>query len=50
MEDNAPKDCCKLLVGTKLDCESERAVNRKDAENLAIKIGVNYLECSSKTG
>lgn len=21
MEDNAPKDCCKLLVGTKLDCE-----------------------------
>lgn len=29
MEENAPKDCCKVLVATKLDCESERNVTHK---------------------
>ena len=43
MEENAPKDCCKVLVGTKLDCEGERTVNRKDPQNLAIKMGIQYM-------
>jgi small GTP-binding protein len=43
IEDNAPKDCCKLLVGSKSDMETDRSVNRRDAEKLAAKMGVNYL-------
>lgn len=50
MEENAPKECCKILVGTKLDCEGERAVNKKDPEVLAVKMGIEYMETSSKTG
>jgi len=37
-------------VGSKSDCEEDRVINRKEAEKLAIKIGVNYIETSAKTG
>lgn len=43
MEENAPKECCKILVGTKLDCNAERAVNRKEADTLAVKMGISYM-------
>ncbi|KAL9654563.1 hypothetical protein ABK040_006627 [Willaertia magna] len=38
-----------LLIGAKCDKENEREVSVKEAENIAKRIGIPYIECSSKT-
>lgn len=43
------KDCVKMLVGNKLDRESERAVSREEGLALAKELGCLFLECSAKT-
>ena len=43
MEENAPRECCKLLVATKTDLTGERMVSSADAQKLALSIGVEYL-------
>jgi small GTP-binding protein len=50
IDDNAPRDCSKLLVGSKSDILADRAVSSRDAEKLAAKMGVAYLETSARTG
>lgn len=37
-----------MLVGTKVDCEEERVVSFAEAEVLAKKIGIPYIETSAK--
>ncbi|KAJ1685219.1 hypothetical protein LUZ63_016609 [Rhynchospora breviuscula] len=44
------QDCIKMLVGNKVDKESERAVTEKEGEDFAENYGYMYLECSAKTG
>ncbi|EEF42866.1 ras-related protein RABC2a [Ricinus communis] len=43
------KDCVKMLVGNKLDIDSERAVSREEGMALAKEHGCAFLECSAKT-
>ncbi|XAR65810.1 hypothetical protein NMG60_11011760 [Bertholletia excelsa] len=44
------QDCVKMLVGNKVDRESERAVSREEGIDLAKQLGGLFLECSAKTG
>eukprot|EP00252_Welwitschia_mirabilis_P011706 TRINITY_DN26078_c0_g1_i1.p1 TRINITY_DN26078_c0_g1~~TRINITY_DN26078_c0_g1_i1.p1 ORF type:complete len:210 (+),score=42.83 TRINITY_DN26078_c0_g1_i1:378-1007(+) len=43
------KDCIKMLVGNKVDKESERVVTKKEGIALARQFGSLFLECSAKT-
>ncbi|KAG7017389.1 Ras-related protein RABC2a [Cucurbita argyrosperma subsp. argyrosperma] len=43
------KDCVKMLIGNKVDRESERAVSREEGAALAKELGSHFLECSAKT-
>ncbi|XP_060201425.1 ras-related protein RABC2a-like isoform X2 [Lycium barbarum] len=43
------QDCVKMLVGNKVDRESERAVSREEGIALAKELGSLFLECSAKT-
>ncbi|KAJ8537742.1 hypothetical protein K7X08_014282 [Anisodus acutangulus] len=43
------QDCVKMLVGNKVDRESERAVTREEGISLAKELGSLFLECSAKT-
>uniref|UniRef100_A0A9I9DWP0 Ras-related protein RABC2a-like n=1 Tax=Cucumis melo TaxID=3656 RepID=A0A9I9DWP0_CUCME len=43
------QDCVKMLVGNKVDRESERVVSREDGIALANKLGSLFFECSAKT-
>ncbi|CAA3013293.1 ras-related protein RABC2a-like [Olea europaea var. sylvestris] len=43
------QDCIKMLVGNKVDKESERAVSREEGIALAKEFGGLFLECSAKT-
>ncbi|KAK4724800.1 hypothetical protein R3W88_027579 [Solanum pinnatisectum] len=43
------EDCVKMLVGNKVDRESERAVSREEGVALAKELGSLFLECSAKT-
>ncbi|EXB75905.1 Ras-related protein RABC2a [Morus notabilis] len=43
------KDCVRMLVGNKVDRESERAVSREEGMALAKELGSLFLECSAKT-
>lgn len=43
------QDCVKMLVGNKVDRESERAVTREEGVALAKELGGLFLECSAKT-
>ncbi|XP_059646806.1 ras-related protein RABC2a-like [Cornus florida] len=43
------QDCVKMLVGNKVDRESERAVSREEGIALAKEHGCLFLECSAKT-
>ncbi|KAL3839711.1 hypothetical protein ACJIZ3_024302 [Penstemon smallii] len=43
------QDCVKMLVGNKVDRESERVVSREEGMALAEELGCLYLECSAKT-
>ncbi|XAR69157.1 Small monomeric GTPase [Bertholletia excelsa] len=42
-------DCVKMLVGNKVDRESERVVSREEGIELAKEHGCLFLECSAKT-
>ncbi|KAL5717074.1 Ras-related protein RABC2a [Ranunculus cassubicifolius] len=41
--------CIKMLVGNKVDKDSERAVTREEGIELAEEFGCLFLECSAKT-
>ncbi|GFY93300.1 RAB GTPase homolog C2A [Actinidia rufa] len=43
------QDCVKMLVGNKVDRESERIVSREEGIALATEHGCLFLECSAKT-
>ncbi|KAL0316192.1 UNVERIFIED_CONTAM: Ras-related protein RABC2a [Sesamum radiatum] len=43
------QDCIKMLVGNKVDRESERVVRREEGMALAEELGCLFLECSAKT-
>lgn len=43
------QDCVKMLVGNKVDRESERVVSREEGVALAQQLGSLFLECSAKT-
>ncbi|KAK2992910.1 hypothetical protein RJ640_024064 [Escallonia rubra] len=43
------QNCVKMLVGNKVDRESERAVSREEGIALAKEHGCLFLECSAKT-
>ncbi|OMO73701.1 Small GTPase superfamily [Corchorus olitorius] len=43
------QDCVKMLVGNKVDRDSERAVSREEGTALAKELGCMFLECSAKT-
>ncbi|KAJ6843108.1 ras-related protein RABC2a-like [Iris pallida] len=43
------QDCIKILVGNKVDKESERVVSREEGIALAQEYGCLFLECSAKT-
>ncbi|KAF5184468.1 Ras-related protein rabc1 [Thalictrum thalictroides] len=43
------RDCIKMLVGNKVDKESERVVTRKEAMDFAREYGCLFIECSAKT-
>ncbi|KAM7255271.1 hypothetical protein ACFE04_020512 [Oxalis oulophora] len=43
------RDCVKMLVGNKVDRESERVVSKDEGIALAKELGALFLECSAKT-
>ncbi|KAE8664161.1 Ras-related protein RABC2a [Hibiscus syriacus] len=43
------QDCVKILVGNKVDLDSERAVSREEGMELAKELGCSFIECSAKT-
>ncbi|KAK8546295.1 hypothetical protein V6N13_067520 [Hibiscus sabdariffa] len=43
------QECIKMLVGNKVDRDSERAVSREEGNTLAKELGCMFLECSAKT-
>ncbi|XP_028777144.1 ras-related protein RABC2a isoform X2 [Neltuma alba] len=43
------QDCMKMLVGNKVDRDSERAVSKEEGLALAKELGSLFLECSAKT-
>ena len=38
-----------MLVGTKSDLEPERQIETEEAQDLAKKLGIPYMEVSAKT-
>ncbi|MBY9009080.1 MAG: GTP-binding protein [Candidatus Lokiarchaeota archaeon] len=46
----ASPDIALILVGNKIDLESERVVSREEGEALAQKLTLTYIETSAKTG
>ncbi|KAF8042477.1 hypothetical protein BT93_A0952 [Corymbia citriodora subsp. variegata] len=43
------QNCVKMLVGNKVDKDSEKAVSTEEGTALANKLGCLFLECSAKT-
>ncbi|XWS21717.1 hypothetical protein CRYUN_Cryun30bG0078600 [Craigia yunnanensis] len=43
------QDCIKMLVGNKIDKESERVVSKKEGIEFAREYGCLFIECSAKT-
>ncbi|XVF16989.1 hypothetical protein REPUB_Repub10bG0078300 [Reevesia pubescens] len=43
------QDCIKMLVGNKVDKESERVVTKKEGINFAREHGCLFIECSART-
>ncbi|XP_042060463.1 ras-related protein RABC1-like [Salvia splendens] len=43
------QDCIKMLVGNKVDKESERVVSKKEGIGFAREYGCLFIECSAKT-
>lgn len=49
IENNNCSSARKLLIGNKCDLDGEREVSQEDAEELAERYGMNYIETSAKT-
>jgi GTPase SAR1 family protein len=49
IDTNAPIDVNKILLATKSDLESERAVTIEEGMALARKFGIPFVEVSAKT-
>lgn len=43
------QDCVKMLVGNKVDKDSERVVSKEEGMTLAKELGSLFLECSART-
>ncbi|CAA2968710.1 ras-related RABC1 [Olea europaea subsp. europaea] len=43
------QDCIKMLVGNKVDKDSERTVSKKEGIDFAREYGCLFIECSAKT-
>ncbi|KVI00002.1 ras-related protein RABC2a [Cynara cardunculus var. scolymus] len=43
------QDCVKMLVGNKVDKDTERFVSREEGTGLAKELGCLFLECSART-
>ncbi|XP_057415566.1 ras-related protein RABC1-like [Lotus japonicus] len=43
------QDCIKMLVGNKVDKESDRVVSKKEGIDFAREYGCLFIECSAKT-
>ncbi|KAL6527518.1 Ras-related protein rabc1 [Orobanche gracilis] len=43
------QDCIKMLVGNKVDKESERVISKKEGIDFAREYGCLFIECSAKT-
>jgi small GTP-binding protein len=48
--ENPERPAIKILVGNKSDKGKDREVTRQQAEELAVRYGVQYVESSAKTG
>jgi len=48
--DHAEQDCVKMIVGNKSDLEEKRLISRNRGQELALSIGVDFVECSAKSG
>lgn len=47
---NASPNISLILVGNKIDLESERQVSKDQGQEIAEKLGLSYIETSAKTG
>ncbi|XP_059647869.1 ras-related protein RABC1-like isoform X2 [Cornus florida] len=43
------QDCIRMLVGNKVDKESERVVTKREGVDFARECGCLFIECSAKT-
>ena len=50
LNEHAPKDVIKMLVGNKLDLSSDRVVQHREGQALANKHDIPFMEVSAKTG
>ena len=50
IDENAPKNICKILVGNKSDLEKDRQIQYFEGEDLAKFYGIDFYEVSSKMG
>jgi GTPase SAR1 family protein len=50
LNEHAPKDVIKMLVGNKLDLANERVVQYREGQALANKYDIPFMEVSAKTG
>ena len=48
--DDDKTKCFSAVVGCKADLTTEREVNTDKGQELAIRLGAQYYECSAKTG
>lgn len=50
LEQHAPRDICKILVGNKCDMEEEREVDGQEGRNMAEDSGLAFFETSARLG
>lgn len=50
LNEHAPKDVIKMLIGNKLDLASDRVVQYRQGQALANKYDISFMEVSAKTG
>lgn len=50
LADTTGEKTCVLLLGNKNDLGSQRTVSLEEAHHLASTYGVDYMECSAKSG
>jgi len=50
LDENAPKEIVRVLIGNKCDCADDREVTKEEGEAISRKYGIEYFETSAKTG